>query len=332
VVYGYFIPTATEEAKQSIKNMNFFLRHGVAESSTVDFLILRIEGSDDAGVGKVGLRDKQGSRRHQPFTQPLAEDSLEWFRVSHLSNVYLCSAINLGADICSYREFFHNKLQATPRPLEHYRHMFFLNCGVRGPFFYPPPPPSLSSTSSNGDQKNEAARVAAAWKLKAGTNRVQMWLEKFTSKLGEDGDGMSLVGPTVSCEVHPHVQSYALAMTSSVYRDFADKAWSGCHEKDKAAVIVDAEVGLSKSVLEAGHRVASFHPQHEGIGNGPGFGGGTLDDWQEAILKGGCPLSNPTTAAVNDAASYPTAVSFVKFGGAVFQEGKLHPDTVRATM
>jgi hypothetical protein len=31
-----------------------------------------------------------------------------------------------------------------------------------------------------------------------------------------------------------------------------------------------------------------------------------------------------------DATSYPTAVSFVKFGGQIFQEGQLHQDTVRA--
>jgi hypothetical protein len=56
VVYGYFIPAVQEEAKHYLKNINFFLRHGVADSETVDFVFLRIEGSDDDGVGETSLR------------------------------------------------------------------------------------------------------------------------------------------------------------------------------------------------------------------------------------------------------------------------------------
>jgi hypothetical protein len=294
VVYGYFIPAIREEAKQYLKNMNFFLRHGVADSETVDFLFLRIEGSDDDGVGEMNLRrwDSQSDTMH-PFSQPPMDDSIEWFRVQHLPNVYLCSAVNLGADICSYREFFHDKSQATPRPLDHYKYFFFLNCGVRGPFFYPPPPISLSPSSTEVELVQaalQAARKVQATKVQAthpAHDQAQAWLQKFTSKLGDDagGGGVSLIGPTVSCELSPHVQSYALAMTSATYRNFADAAWSGCRDKDKAQIIVDAEVGLSKAVLEAGLRVASFYPQHQGIGNTIGSGGGTFEEWSNAILS-----------------------------------------------
>jgi hypothetical protein len=369
VVYGYFIPPIHAEAEQYIKNMNFFLRHGVTSSAAVDFLFLRIEGSDDSGVKEAGLRRQSGgtSDQHQPGSKPLSDDAIEWSRVSHLPNVYLCRGVNLGADICSYREFFHDTQQAAPRPLNHYNFLFFVNCGARGPFFYPPPPASLSAVSTPEEQAATAKAVVAAWRTQDGKgsltarDRAQEWLSRFTDKLGDmgkDGKGMdkgdmgvgkgsrgmqggiSLIGPTVSCELHPHVQSYALAMTAQAYRDFADESWSGCQRKDKAQIILDAEVGLSKAVLEAGQRVGSFYPKHADIGAGAGFGGGTLDEWTKASVpvgscegsipcEGSCPLTNPTIQKVADAASYPTLVGFVKFGGQIFQEGQLHRDTVR---
>jgi hypothetical protein len=166
------------------------------------------------------------------------DDSIEWFRVHHLPNVYLCSAVNLGADVCSYREFFHDKSQATPRPLDHYKHLFFLNCGVRGPFFYPPPP--IASPDQVVEKARAAAVAATAWKVHAvhtAHDQAAEWLQKFTRKLTDDADGLgsgvSLAGPMVSCENAPHVQTHAIAMTAATYRNFADEAWSGCRNKDK---------------------------------------------------------------------------------------------------
>jgi hypothetical protein len=61
----------------------------------------------------------------------------------------------------------------------------FLNCGVRGPYLAP--------------ESDATARLGAA-----------TWLEPFVSRLR---DGVVLSGPSMSCEVRAHLQSYFLAAT-----------------------------------------------------------------------------------------------------------------------
>ena len=76
------------------------------------------------------------------------------------------------------------------KPLRLYKHFFFVNCGVRGPFFH------LDFGSP--------------------TPRAEQWLKSFTDRLSSS---VLLVGPTVSCQLDtPHVQSYAVAMTQATYK------------------------------------------------------------------------------------------------------------------
>ena len=62
----------------------------------------------------------------------------------------------------------------------------FLNCGARGPYF-------------NADEKLNRTRLKHGW--------VDLFLEKFGGSTN-----VKAVGATISCELHAHVQTYAIAL------------------------------------------------------------------------------------------------------------------------
>ena len=201
-------------------------------------MFLQINGSTDAGFPTALRSAPREQLAGHKFASPLSSDRLEWHWLGGLRNVWGMVVPNRNADLCSYQEVYPRALSSLlQKPLELYEFFFFVNCGVRGPFF------ELDVHSA--------------------TPTAEEWLARFTDKLSPT---VLLVGPTVSCQVRSaHVQTYAIAMKQSTYQWFADEAWGRCTEKTKDDIIIDSEVGLSSRILNAGFTLGSLMPRHNGI-------------------------------------------------------------------
>jgi hypothetical protein len=258
VMYAYFIPHSVESAALSLANMNFFLRHAVSASPNVDFVFLRIEGSIDSVIPTGALGNQGGRQNPANHSAPLATDSIEWQWVDGLSNVWGCNVPNMKADICSYNDLIAGPLEnMLQKSLSLYKHFFFVNCGVRGPFFH--------------------------LDLNSAIPRAEQWLRSFTDRLSPR---VLIIGPTLSCQLdRPHVQSYAVAMTQATYKWFASDAWSNCSNKTKTAIIMDSEIGLSDKITSAGFGIGSLMARQRDI----------FTSAQFMVRRDICPKNNPTT-------------------------------------
>ena len=98
----------------------------------------------------------------------------------------------------------------------------FLNCGVRGPYIAP--------------TSGFTARLGAA-----------AWLLPFVNRLKS---GAILSGPSISCELGPHLQSYFLVATTQAVSEFILPKWR-LRDKSKEEIVLAGEVGVSKSILQA---------------------------------------------------------------------------------
>lgn len=113
-----------------------------------------------------------------------------------------------------------------------YDYYIFLNCESRGPFF----------ASSNRNATTE-------------------WVNAFTNKLV---GSVKAVGPTISCEMAPHVQSYALALHRDVVAMAAD-VWTQLDRLSPFQVTImpvnykeQIDVQLSAAILKSGYNIASM--------------------------------------------------------------------------
>ena len=146
----------------------------------------------------------------------------------------------------------------------------FLNCGVRGPYLAP--------------ESDATARLGAA-----------TWLEPFVSRLR---DGVVLSGPSMSCEVRAHLQSYFLAATRQAVEQFILPLWGierASIPKDYTRIVSNYEVGLSTAIWDAGYKVES------------------LQRWAKGFRPSDCAQRcqlNPTLFSMD-----PFELIFVKLGG-----------------
>jgi hypothetical protein len=208
---------------------------------------------------------------------------------------------------------------------EQYTSYFFTNCGVRGPFAVRP-----DEISSDGG-------AAAVERSK------EQWIERFTDVLASS---RVMAGPTVSCEISPHVQTYAIAMSPLGY-NFARKAWQAC-DYGHWNLIASGEVGLTTEVLKSGLEVASMQHKYQGVKfNGirelytssnyistTGIGRRRSElrpDEEESLVPHqlrqrihDCLPFNPT---IEDALD-PFEQLFIKYGGEVYTMKLLNPLTV----
>lgn len=144
------------------------------------------------------------------------------------SNIKITTGIKHSVDLYAHGD-------AIGKYLDSYDLFVFLNCGSRGPYY-----PLASKTS----------------KLEATT----LWLLPFLERMN---NGIKVVGPTISCEIHPHIQSYAMVMD----RDAAATAysyWSNPLNISRLDIIDKSEVGLSRKYLELGYGIASLDTRHLG--------------------------------------------------------------------
>jgi len=131
---------------------------------------------------------------------------------------------NKGYDFCAWSEALYGTLPVRAR-LSDMRYFILLNKSVRGPFL----PPYLTQVD---------------------------WPELFTAPLEEKGVGLS--GTSVNCdrwESELHLQSMVLAFNATIKDTIARnhvKCWP-----DKNTAIQQGEIGFSRSIISAGHLLAS---------------------------------------------------------------------------
>lgn len=78
------------------------------------------------------------------------------------------------------------------------------------------------------------------------------WAEAYTSKIT---DRVKLVGSTISCEVHVHVQSYVLATDSiGLMILLNSKKVFECYQ-NLSTVVTNSELGATEEIFNAGYSI-----------------------------------------------------------------------------
>lgn len=84
------------------------------------------------------------------------------------------------------------------------------------------------------------------------------WLNEFKNLLNANNVGM--VGPTMSCEVSPHIQTHMFALRTALIPTIMTQMRQNItsHFKSWTEVIAALEVGMTGVVMRAGYNVSSF--------------------------------------------------------------------------
>ena len=155
-------------------------------------------------------------------------------RMKLMSNVNIHYVPNLGVDLCSFSNMLKHYHKHQSSLFTENSYFFFLNCGTRGPYF--------SNIRGEGH----------IWS-------PEHWMSPFFDRLKGD---VAIVGPTISCEIHPHVQTYAALMNSESAR-VAMELWDCTPGRTKLDIIKSSEVGLSEKLIAGGHNIASVALYHD---------------------------------------------------------------------
>lgn len=154
------------------------------------------------------------------------------------ANVRFTVVENTPTDLCP-RAAVIQGATATPPSF-----VLFLNDGSRGPFL-----------ASDGSSSSAAG---AAYGLPA-------WLARYAAAFGND-DLVRVVGPSLSCELNLHLQSWALMVDWRAIGHFLGPYQETCrHGLPKTEAIAIGEVSPHKRVLDDGFAMTSFFPGVAGI-------------------------------------------------------------------
>jgi len=93
------------------------------------------------------------------------------------------------------------------------------------------------------------------------------WIEKFIQPMRSNN--IAMVGPTLSCEVSPHVQTHMFALRTSLIPFVQTKMKEKLKTKYKLwkDLVASLEVGLTGLVMSAGYNVSSFLHRSKGQAN-----------------------------------------------------------------
>ena len=212
--------------------------------------------------------------------------------VSLLKNVKVLNVKNDGVDILSHLKFLKTIKDA------HFDFFILLNCGARGPYFI--------------DNKINNVLPSISW------------ISQFTSKLKDD---IALVGPTISLEISPHVQSYALAFTKNssqiiidYWNQFEDKIPPIGHDynsEERMKNIAKLEVSLSQHIINSGLNIASFDTRYEKINFKQNGMHNSINNNENNLNPTRCDIHSKNSIGCDGLE--PCEVLFVKYGGEIIQ-------------
>jgi hypothetical protein len=184
------------------------------------------------------------------------------------TNLIIVHRPNLhGYDLCTHLNTLQNRTAD-------YDYFIMLNSGSRGPFVRKPVTDPLD------------------------------WIAPFTAKLKER---VKLVGSTLSCAFHPHIQSWFL-VTDRTGIQIVMKAWRNCSSwRNVWDAITFGDIGLSKEIMQNGFTIASMQTRHW-----TAFAG-SCDSWTDPSIQ---------NMNIFDHV-------FVKYGGGPWREKTLNRNVVK---
>jgi hypothetical protein len=173
----------------------------------------------------------------------------------------------------------------------------------------------LAHAITIGLLQREAHRVSTVFALNQGVRgpfvRRSTWMLEFIDMLK---DGVKLVGPVLSCEKEPHVQTHMFGFSTDILELFLRHELEMRSNMSWGDVILHCEVGLSGAVQNAGYRISAVLNRNK---------------WGEQYFNGSCQdelgTSNPTGwcgMEVHDAI-------FLKWGGEFYRQRLYCNDTLK---
>ena len=238
VLYSYFEGDSAPQCEIRMKrtNLNTFLTFAVSETPHVTYVFTmsgRIPGVSEF-YGSLGLEPPARRTIIPPF-----KNAKVFF-----SNVR-------AADLC------HHAQSAAKIRLNSYKHILYMNDGVRGPFTLRPPFLLESGTFSN----------------------VPNWIEPYASLLYSESH-VGAVGTVLSHEISTHLQGWFVLLQKSDFRRFVFplflKTCGSIAWKDA----INIEVQVTSSILKAGKKLGGLFPEPKLVTR--------LD-----VIKGGEQLNRP---------------------------------------
>ena len=131
------------------------------------------------------------------------------------------------SDLCARHPIIQRALRTTPP----FTHLLFLNDGVRGPLA----------------PDDQWVGQPPLW-----------WVQPFAAQM-EQAPDVAVVGGVISCQIHLHVQSWAMLVRVDVLPLFVEPYARACAQS-KSDGIRYAEVGLMTTVLASGVGIAGLLP------------------------------------------------------------------------
>lgn len=132
---------------------------------------------------------------------------------------------------------------------------------------------------------------------------LNTWIWDFVSIISNE---IVLVGPVLSCEKSPHVQTHMFCFSSSILDMFLQNELFSSTGEAWSETVERSEIGLSRSVMKAGLRIASLLHRRR---------------WGETYFNGSCReelgYSNPTGWCE----PYFRDSIFFKWGGEFYRQG-----------
>lgn len=138
------------------------------------------------------------------------------------------------------------------------------------------------------------------------------WIKQIRSLLFSNNVG--LIGPTISCEFAPHVQTYAFMIRNSMIPIILSEYTIFRKFDDAQALQRRYEVGLSEVILKSGYNISSLLTVKRGA---------TTTASAETVFDGHC-LTKPSSAKTADPTMWcdvrPADVMFVPWGGSFLRD------------
>jgi hypothetical protein len=250
VSYVHFLDTRDAP---TVENFKFFMNFAYAPCNPNIFFTLIFNCKDMTGNATQTLVDLLGSYLVYKLQKcSIDEDQTINFRPTSFKNTKIVLRKNKpGGDLCANVDNMKKQFWINNEKL--FKYFFFINSSVRGPFLP--------------------------------TYYLKPWWEMFLDLFDKYTNAVAF-GPYLSCEFGPHIQSFmigldrrGLAIMKQVYRcPVGEEAKSG-----RMNWIIDTEVRLGKSILEAGYEMRSLLSIYAG-----------MDGSKEGIKKSNCVQWNPT--------------------------------------
>uniref|UniRef100_A0A7S3H5N8 Uncharacterized protein n=1 Tax=Spumella elongata TaxID=89044 RepID=A0A7S3H5N8_9STRA len=218
-------------------------------------------------TGSIG-KDQAASKDFYIFNVVGESHPLEYLVPKDLPNVGLVQWKSADSDLATHLRTLE---MLTVDVTNKFEAVLFVNHGVRGPIV----------RRTNGE-----------------------WIEDFTRPLRSNN--VAMVGPTLSCEVSPHVQTHMFALRTSLIPFVQAQMKEKLEAKYKSWVdlVASLEVGLTGLIMNAGNNVSSF--MHQSRGQATHFTHCLKYDGPQNLVD-----QNPTSWC----GLSPETLVFVKWGG-----------------